>query len=451
MGITNFISQKIAGTRFADLPTEVVEKAKDLIIDFLGVTVAGAKTGALLVQVLTESVCNMGGTEESKVIGRRFKVPCVHAAMLNSLAAEILEFSDGDNAIIAHPGQVVIPSALAIAEKQKSGGKDLISSIVAGYEAMYRIGLLTIPEAMRERGFAPSGILGSFGAAAAACRILKLPPERIQHAIGLAATVTGFREPWVITGTMDKDIMVCEATRRGLWAAMLASKGLTGANSILEGSEGFVRAMIGHIPVQETCGWADGHYSILDTYLKKYPSCRHTHSTIDAVLNLVNAYDIKPANIAYVTVTVDSLSAKISIAEPNSDTGARFSHQFAVAVAISRGRATISDFTADVAQQPEIRDLMKKVKVIVDHDMDKEWPEKWASEVEVELVDGRIFKKRVDYPSGDKNNPLGMEEVIEKFEFLTSHTLDANIRRDIIKMVYRIEELQDITNLMDFL
>jgi 2-methylcitrate dehydratase PrpD len=449
VGLTHSIAEEISKTSFNSLPENVVDKVKDLVLDLIGVTLAGVKVAQLPVRVLTDIVCRTGGYPEAALIGRKRKVPCAQAAMVNSLAAAILELGDGDNVIIAHPGQVVIPAALALAEKQEADGKDLIAAIVAGYETMFTIGSIVIPAAMHERGFAPSGILCSFGASAASCKLLDLDVEQTVNAIGLAASAMGFREPWVVTGTMDKDIMICEATRRGLWGAMLAGEGVTGACSILEGSEGFFRAMLGKIPNEQTTGWTDGSYSILNTYLKKYPSCRHTHSTIDATLEVARTNPFSLSDIASLTITVDSLSAKISIGEPDSDTGVRFSHQFAAAIALIKGKATLAEFTADVAREPEVQTIIKKASVKIDPEMDKGWPEKWSSHVEVKLNNGKRFNARVDYPRGDKKNPMEKEEVMEKFKSLSSGILDPVAQDQVTKAVQHLEEVDNIRYLME--
>ena len=200
MGLTHRIAEEISKTDFSSLPENVVGKVKDLVLDLLGVILAGVKAEQVPVRILTDLACRSGGDPEATLIGRKRKVPCVQAAMVNSLAAAILELGDGDNVIIAHPGQVVIPAALAVSEKQEANGKDLIAAIVAGYETMFTIGSIVIPAAMHERAFAPSGILCSFGAAAATCKLLSLDVEQTANAIGLAASVMGFREPWVVTG-----------------------------------------------------------------------------------------------------------------------------------------------------------------------------------------------------------------------------------------------------------
>ncbi len=333
--LTRRIANYISNIEFSKLPTEVIEKTKVLLLDFLGVTMAGSTSNLPQVNILTGAIIEMGGLPEASIIGTNFKAPCVNAALVNSLACSVLELSDGDNAIIAHPGQVVIPASLSIAEKLGKGGKNVIESIVSGYEVMSKIGRLIIPSAMHERGFAPSGILGSFGSASAGSKILQLSEDKICDAIGLAATVTGFREPWVVSGTMDKDIMICEATRRGLWASILASLGISGSETILEGREGFLRAMVGKVDQEMVSKELEDHYSILDIYIKKYPSCRHTHSTIDATLELGKNSEIALESIKKIKVRLDPLAAKIAISNPDSNVGVKFSQQFAVAVALA--------------------------------------------------------------------------------------------------------------------
>jgi 2-methylcitrate dehydratase PrpD len=447
--LTRRIANSISEIGFSKLPGEVIEKVKELLLDFLGVTIAGSASDSPQKAIVNKEILEMGGSQESRIIGTHFKVPCVNAALVNTLSCSILELSDGDNATLTHAGQVVMPAALSIAEKMGRGGKNVIEAIVSGYEVMSEIGVIIMPLAMNERGFAPSGVLGSFGAAAAGSKILQLTEDKICDAMGLAATVTGFREPWVVTGTMDKDIMICEATRRGLWASILAGKGISGSHTILEGREGFLRAMLGKVD-QEMISkdWGD-HYSILDTYLKKYPSCRHTHSTIDASLDLARNPDIVLESIKKIQVRLDPLAAKIAISNLDSDVAVKFSQQFAVAVALAKKRAKIEDFTAQVAKEKIIKDLVSKVEIIKADEMMKDWPEKWASDVEIQLINGNRFRKYVAYPKGDKNNPMGRDEIIEKFRELSSFKLRQETIEEVVEMVFKLEAQRSIEALMN--
>jgi len=329
------------------------------------------------------------------------------------------------------------------------GGKDVIEAIVSGYEVMSEIGVIIMPLAMHERGFAPSGVLGSFGAAAAGSKILQLTEDKICDAMGLAAAVTGFREPWVVTGTMDKDIMICEAVRRGLWASILAGKGTSGARTILEGREGFLRAMLGKVDQEMASKELGDRYTILDTYLKKYPSCRHTHSTIDASLDLLRNPEIVLESIKKIEVRLDPLAAKIAVSNLDSDVAVRFSQQFAVAAALAKKRAKLEDFTAQVAKEKIIRDLVSKVEIIKVDEMMKDWPEKWASDVEIQLLNGNRFRKYVAYPKGDKNNPMSRAEVIEKFRDLSSFKLEQETIEEVVEMVFKLETLRSIEALMN--
>lgn len=243
--------------------------------------------------------------------------------------------------------------------------------------------------------------------------------------------------------------MICEATRRGLWASILAGKGISGAHTILEGREGFLRAMLGKVDQEMISKELGGRYLILDTYLKKYPSCRHTHSTIDASLDLAGNPDIVLESINKIQVRVDPLSAKAAVSNLDSDVAVRFSHQFAVAVALAKKRARLEDFTARVAKEKVITDLVSKVEIIKVDEMMKDWPEKWASDVEIQLVNGNRFRKYVAYPKGDKNNPMSRDEIIEKFRELASFRLRQETIEEIVEGVFKLETQGSIETLMN--
>lgn len=434
-------------TNFKDIPENVIEKAKICLLDFVFVTIGGQLSDLPAVKIITEYAKEINGIREATIIGDGSLISCEYASMVNSIASEILELSDGDPKIIGHPGQAVIPSALAIGEKERINGSELVTAIVIGYDVMVRIGYAVMPSAF-DRGLSASGCLGNFGAVSAASKILNLNEEEIISGFGLASFASGFRESWTGAGTMDKDLMVGEATRRGTLAAILAKKGFSGAANILEGKRGFCYTIANNVDFRETVKELGKAYKIMEQYLKAYPSCRHTHATIDTVLELSRKHNLKSENIKNIKIYLNQHAADIAVNAPTSYVGIRFSQQFAAAIALLEKRATLQEFTEEKAKDPKVRELMEKVEIIVDPILDKAWPEKWTCRVEITMTNGQVLSHHVDYPKGDVRNPMSEEDLREKFESLLMGRLSDRKFNEIVGKIKGIEKIKDIKELM---
>jgi 2-methylcitrate dehydratase PrpD len=246
---------------------------------------------------------------------------------------------------------------------------------------------------------------------------------------------------------MDKDFMVGDAARRGLVAAVLAKKGLSGAPNILEGPRGFCRTFADRVDFSATLQGLGREFTILNQYLKPYPSCRHTHATIDAVRAILRKQPLDIRNLDRVTIYLNDHAAAIAMAAPTTYVGVRFSQQFAAAVTFLTGRATLLQFTEEMAVNPEVRKLLAIIEIKVDPVLDKSWPEKWSSRVEATLKNGDSIVHQIDYPKGEVNNPMDEDELREKYvSLLGGEGSSAKVSR-IMEQTNRIEDLKDVNEL----
>jgi len=448
--VTAALSKFIKDTTYNDLPVEVIKKAKLCLLDFLFVTLGGHLSGLPAVRIISEYAKEVGGSKEARILGDGYLLPCEQATMVNSIASEILELSDGDPKIIGHAGQAVIPAALAIAEREKASGKNLLTAIVLGYDAMVRIGYAVIPSAF-DRGSSASGCLSSFGAASAAGKILDLTEQEIQSAFGLAAFASGFRESWTGTGTMDKDYMVGDAARRGLVAAVLAKRGMSGASNILEGPRGFCYTLADKVDLSATLQDLGTKFAIMNQYLKPYPSCRHTHATIDAVRAILKNRPIEVDDLDSVTIYLNEHAAAIAVSAPTSYVGVRFSQQFAAAVTFLTGQATLNQFSEAMTKDTNVEKLLGKITIKVDPILDSAWPEKWSSRVEARLKTGESIVQQIDYPKGEVNNPMDEAELMEKYRSLLGGRVTDSWINGILKKVEGVDKIGDINELTSIL
>jgi 2-methylcitrate dehydratase PrpD len=442
--MTGDLAKLIYDIKMDDTPKEVIAKTKLCILDFIADAVAGVGSKLPSVEIILDYVLSLGAQGTSTLIGTRHKASAAEAALVNSIAGEVLELGDGENRIIGHPGQSIVPAVLAVAEKNGSSGKDLIEAVLAGYEAMLFVGDVTMPMAY-DRGFSASACLGNFGAAAGVAKLLGFSEKKVEDALALSASASGYLRSWNLTGTMDKDLMVGEATHRGVLAALLAGAGYTGTTEILEGDLGFCRAMAGEVPSVQL---KKPHlFRILDVYFKPYPSCRVTHSTIDACLKLYHGGHLQPGTIERVRISTNDHGAQVAIPAPTTFVAVRFSQQYAAAVTLLTGKASLELFSEDYAKRPEVRELLSKSEVKLDPAFDRSWPEKYSSRVEVWLTDGRRVEETVDHPKGDMRNPMSESDVIEKARDLMGLLFPKGQIDGIIDAVMRLEDLKEAKEL----
>jgi 2-methylcitrate dehydratase PrpD len=442
--MTGDLAKLIHGIAIEKTPKEVVSKTKLCILDFIADAVAGVGSKLPSVEIILDYVRSLDTQGTSTLIGTRFKASPAEAALVNSIAGEVLELGDGENRIIGHPGQSIVPAVLAVAEKNGASGKAIIEAVLAGYETMLFVGDLTMPMAY-DRGFSASACLGNFGAAAGVAKLLGFNPKKIEDALALAASASGYLRSWNLTGTMDKDLMVGEATRRGVLAALLAQAGYTGTTEILEGDLGFGRAMAGELPPVHLK--TPHSFRIMDVYFKPYPSCRVTHSTIDACLKLYNEHHPQPGKIERVLISTNVHGAQVAIAAPTTFVAVRFSQQYAAAVSLLTGKATLELFSEKYAQRPEVRELLSRSEVKVDPGFDGSWPERYSSRVEVWLNDGGRLETTVEHPKGDLLNPMDEGDVVAKARDLMGLLFSDRQIGEVTSTVMKLEVLNEIQEL----
>jgi 2-methylcitrate dehydratase PrpD len=428
--ITKKFADFIANINYNDLPHEVTEKAKLCFLDFLGVTLRGSKTrSALAVNTIIKK------DNESTVIGHE-KSTVLDSALANGIAAHSLDLDDGSRIAQIHPGACIIPAALSICEANNKNGKELINSIIAGYEIAISLGMLVNPE-HRNRGFHSTGTCGTFGAAAAACKALNLDKKQIINALGLAGTQTSGLLESDHTGSMGKHLHAGKAAQSGVLSALLAKEGFTGAPTIIEGNEGFLSAMakseVGKKLVEI------GNFHILNVYFKKYPVCRHLHSTIDAALNIINNNDLKSENIKKITVKTYRIAANHQNYNPKTVEALRQSLPLSLAIALKNRNLSIDNLEIN----EDIAEISRKIVIECSENLDDLYPYKRSSEVTIQ-TDKQSYNNRVDLPKGEPENQFTKYELLNKF-----YSLNPEINTDIIDIIdnlanYNVKELMII-------
>jgi len=405
------IADFVAGLRYEQLPADVQKLAQLVLLDTVGCVLAGSTTEEI--SLIRNTVRALGGDGNASLWGTAEKAALPLAALVNGAAAHVREIDDFGGC--AHSGAVVIPAALGTAIQVRASGAELLTAIVIGYDVARRAmdgggGYLTF----KARGWHSTSTCGGFGAAAAAGRLLKLGPQRLQWALGLAGSNAGGTWAFIPEGAMSKRVHPGFAAQSGVMSAYLAANGISGPESIFETPwGGFFPTYVGDQaqPAKAVDGLAED-FRIRLVGIKPYAACRGAHSSIEAALALRNEDGVSPENIQRITVRGSTTHHKqLRKQEVRTILDAQFSLPYAISVALSTGGAMLDQYTAEALLRPEILALARRIDVVVDSAV-ADGAEPF---LDAELTDGRVLTKHVATARGDYKNPLSEEEVRSKF------------------------------------
>ena len=407
---------------YGDLPGEVIERTKLLILDITG-NVVRARHDAESTPSLLAAVERLGlSGGDCTVIGDDQRYTPSAAALINGTLAHSLDFDDTHAAASLHSSAPIVPAAWAAAEMVGASGKDLITAIVAGYEVQIRLGLALDPSAHYDRGFHPTATCGVFGAAVAAGKLLGLDANSIESALGIALSQAAGSMQFLADGAWTKRSHVGQAAQNGLICATLAGEGFQGPLEAFEGRWGFLFA---YAPNADPAKVTDGlgvRWETMNLAVKPYPSCRYTHAAMDALIALKRAHDFDAADIVSVQIGLPETGWKI-VGDPQADkqnpksvVDGQFSMPFCAAVVLREG--TLSwDHYATHLDDNITRDLGRRVSTIVDAQADAMFPANMAGAARVETK-GATFEAFVEVPKGEPENFLSEADFLEKFNGL---------------------------------
>jgi 2-methylcitrate dehydratase PrpD len=438
MALSEQLARFVITTGYNDLPKDTVEFTKLCILDWLGSALAGA--GKPPVRMIVELAEELGGSGQATLVtGGKSSV--AHAALVNGAASHVVELDDIHKSSIIHAATVVIPPALAVAEWLGKSGRELITAVVIGYDVCYRIGEAVSPS--HYYFWHNTATCGTFGAAAAAAKLLALDERQIAHALGNAGTQAAGLWEFIADGAMSKQLHTGKAAMNGLLAALLAQKGFTGPGKILEGQRGFFRAMAETYDASRITERLGEHYKIQENSFKLHASCRHTHPAVDLALQLRNGYGVRPEEVK--AIRIGGYQPVLDITDnprPETVYAAKFSVQFCVALALARGSVGLADFTEETLRDPVIRSLMERIEVVLDPQVHAAYPEQWGSVLEAETARLGVLRLRTEYPKGDPENPVTAAELAAKFHQLAAH-LPESERNRYVERILQLDALPD--------
>ncbi len=402
-------------THYDNLKPEVIQQAKKLILDLIGVSLAGYKLMEFP-RMVVDYMGVLGGTPEATIIQTKKKFPAVNAAFANAACAHALDMDDGHRFAALHPGTVVIPAAIAAAELSGASTRELIAGVVVGYEVMIRIGMAINPSSLN-RGFHSTGIVGPFGAAAAAANIMGLSREDTIGAFGLA----GLQASGLLQvnhddeGAKVKPINPARASMAGVLSSILAEKGARGPLAIFEGEDGFLKAVTDEVKVELMTHKLGQEFEICNVYLKLYAACRHAHAAIDAALEASRTAHIDPQEISKISIQTYPAAIRLAgMTNATTPSAARFSIPFSVALALIKQDAGADKYSEENVRDQRIQALAEKVDLSMSTKWEKLYPEKRGATVSI-TDKNRTWSAEVELAKGEPENPASWEEIHEKF------------------------------------
>ena len=434
------ISKFISNYRYEQATVQSLNTVKAAFLDFFGVAYRGMGEEASKIALNTvEEIFsgNFNSNLQASIIGTDIKTDVLSAAFVNSVAAHVLELDDGHRGAQIHLGAVIFPTALAISEAYNLTGKEFLEGVVVGYEVGILLGQIVNPE-HRNKGFHTTGTIGTFIAGAVASKLLKLDDEQTLNALGLCGTQAAGLLESDHGGSMGKVLHAGKASYNGILSAFLARNGFTGSGTIFEGNEGFLKAMVFDDDAEienfslEKVLKGIGKVRVRDIYFKKYPFCRHLHSSIDTALKLKASIGDEYDHIQNIAVKTYSVAAEHNNYNPKNLEELKQSLPYAVAISLVVGEVSVDDINqlieyglldnySTVDKVNSIKNLARGMILISDDDLNRLYPSKRPSNVIIKLDDtfrNGIFQNITLLPKGDFENPLQLRDLIDKFKGL---------------------------------
>jgi len=450
--VTAQMSRWAAGLEFSQLSQEAVHQAKRFLLDSFGCALGGYQQHD--VRIALEVLGEIAGQGASTVIGSGRRIDPVSASLANALMIRSMDYNDiywkQDP---SHPSDI-FPAAIACCERAGSDGKELIVGLVLGHEFEMRLCEAAFP-GIRERGW-HHATLTAFVSPIVSGRALHLTWEEIQHAIGISASrhctlgaVTAGKL------TMMKNTVDPMATQSGVVAALLAEKGYTGPEHVIDGKEGLTDVFGPEWKLDVLSEGLGQSWRITQCGMKAFPTEALTHTPISAALDLVKTNDLHPEQVEKIQIRSLARAADIlsdpSKYDPHTKETADHSLPYVIAAALVERQITPVQFTMEKILDPKIREQLRKIEVVADPEIEKVFPALQRVIVNIDTTDGRKLTKQLDYPKGDPRNPLTDEEVEEKFSTLAEGVLSATAQKRVKEAIWSLERVGSISDLMSLM
>ncbi len=449
--ITRQLATFVAELRYEDLPPDVTERAKRLILDLTGIIIR-ARNDAESTPSLISAVEKLGLVEgQCSVMGDDRSYAPTAAALINGTLAHSLDFDDTHAAGSIHSSAPIVPAALAAAEMNDASGKELITAVVAGYELQIRLSLALNPTAHYDQGFHPTATCGVFGAAAAAGKLLGMDKDGIQSAFGIALSQAAGSMEFLTEGAWTKRSHVGQAAQNGLICAVMAGEGFKGPLNAFEGRAGFLHAYSPSSDPDKAIAGLGDTWETMRLAVKPYPSCRYSHAAIEGIVSLMKEHGFDAGDVEEVEIGLPETGWKIiggpgDKTNPQSIVDGQFSMPFCAAVALREGGLVWDDYKKHLNDETT-RALTQKVTAVVDQRAEAEFPDNMSGVTRIMTSKGK-FETFVAVPKGEPDNFLADDEFREKFDGLCAPYLGERRARNLADQLLALEQANSVSAVM---
>jgi 2-methylcitrate dehydratase len=455
MTIARKIADYTLGLNYDRLPPDVVHAAKRSLLDTIGCAIGGYASDAS--RIYQSLVSELGKSTDSTIIGSGIKTDCLNATLANGIMVRYLDYMDqisipvGQWYVYTHPSEV-IPSILAISERQRLSGKDILTAIVLGYELLARFSEASSIVPMSKKGW-NSDTTGAYIVPAVAGKLLGLDASAIENAIGISGChgmILGILDTASEEFSMTKNLRFPFTARDGVLAALLAKKGFTGPKAIFEGEDGFIHSVMDGDFNTEPLTDYEGQFRILNTEFKAWPACGTIQGHLNATLNLIKEHNILPEDISRIRIQAGTRSV-LHTGDPsrrypkNKETADHSSH-YVTAIAIIDGELSPAQYSPEKYTDPRVMQLIDKVSMEINTDLDGFCR---AGITEITTKQNARYTCRVDYPKGHPMNPMTDEELKNKFRTLTGKFMDETQTQALIDTIFKLEKIEDISQFIN--
>ena len=442
------LAQHVSRTAYADLPASAIESARRDILDTFGCMLGGS--GSPGIGELFAVISRWGGLAESRVLLRGTRLPAPQAALLNASMGHALDFDDTlDTGGSIHPGVSVLGSALAVCDSLGNvTGRDVLLAVALGLDISCRVALASTVD----RGWHRTAAMGVFGATAAAGKLIGLTPEQMLAAFGIAYSHAAGNRQCILDGALTKRMQAGQAESAGVFAAVLARTGFSGAQNIFDGRFGFFE-------LYQPNG-ADASLLLRDLgtafrgeelSYKPYPCGRPLHAAIDAALAARTQLAIeRPEDIESVTVEADPAGHSDQFGRgpakrrPTQVVEAQFAQPFLVATALVHGKIGIAE--VDGLGDASVLALADRIAGVAREGR----PKRWLS-ITVQRTDGRSVTIEASDPIGSPEKPLSDAQLAAKFRDCARNAMQPLPTASVdaaLATIGRLETLADARELM---
>jgi len=411
------IGRFVVGLKLADVPQAVVAKAKLVFLDTVGIALASSTID--FGHMVTNVARKLGGGNDSLLIGTSSRVAAANAVIANGTLAHGLDYDDTLEEAVVHTGSCAWMTALAVGEEVGASGAAVLEAAIAGTEVLCKIGLVA-PGIFHARGFHPTAICSTFGAAAAAGKLYGLNSNQWVDALGLCGSQSSGIIEYLADGTWTKRMHPGWSAHGGVIACLLAQEGFRGPAKVFEGTHGFFNAFGGKNDYRfEKILELGEEWEIPRLTFKSYPCGSISHPYMDCALRIKQKHSPAPEQIAEVVCRTaegpvhrlwEPLADK---QKPVSSYGAKFSLPYSLAVMLIRGKAGLDEFSDETIHDAKILELAARIRYELDPTID--YPRHFSGHVKVKMNDGKVLEENQPHPRGGFEDPLPPAEIEAKF------------------------------------